>query len=91
MRAATTTWTTTRAKAGLTMGLAGVLLAAAMCAGGLAHAESPPGLIPVQGVLTDDDGAVVNGSVAMVFSLYPSGFAETPLWMEFRLDDDASR
>ncbi len=41
-----------------------------------------PDLIPVQGVLTDSEGEVVNENVAMTFRLFPSKTSNDMLWNE---------
>ncbi len=45
-----------------------------------------PNLIPVQGVLTENDGAPINGNVSLTLSLYDSQTATDELWREERED-----
>ncbi len=45
-------------------------------------AADTPGLFPVQGVLTDGDGAVVDGRTAIGFALYTSSGEPTAVWSE---------
>jgi hypothetical protein len=48
-----------------------------------------PELIPVQGVLADDEGAPLDGSFDIVFALYGAETAGTALWTESRTGEDA--
>ena len=61
-------------------------LALALLAAPSAHADTPP-FFPVQGVLTDADGAAVDGSVSVRFALYDALDATTALWEETRTLD----
>ncbi|TNE85660.1 MAG: hypothetical protein EP330_24730 [Deltaproteobacteria bacterium] len=45
-------------------------------------ALAAPGFIPVQGVLTDSTGAVVDGAVDVTFTLYADGGGTTSLWTD---------
>jgi hypothetical protein len=51
-----------------------------------AHADTPP-FFPVQGVLTDADGAALDGSVSVRFALYDALDATAALWEETRTLD----
>ena len=51
-----------------------------------AHADTPP-FFPVQGVLTDADGAAVDGTVSVRFALYDALDATAALWEETRTLD----
>lgn len=48
----------------------------------VAAAAEAPGLVPLQGVLTDPEGYPIMGDTDLVFALYPSVSAEVPLWTE---------
>ncbi|MCP4872454.1 MAG: DUF1566 domain-containing protein [Proteobacteria bacterium] len=54
-----------------------------------ALAETPP-IFPVQGVLTDADGALIDGSVTVLFALYDASDAAAPVWEETRSLDVAA-
>jgi len=45
-------------------------------------AADAPGLIPLQGVLTDPEGYPIMGQADVIFALYPSNSAEMALWTE---------
>lgn len=61
-------------------------LALALLWAPVAQADTPP-VFPVQGVLTDADGAAVDGSVSVRFALYESQDATASLWEETRTLD----
>ncbi|TNE85170.1 MAG: hypothetical protein EP330_27620 [Deltaproteobacteria bacterium] len=45
-------------------------------------AFAAPGYVPVQGVLTDSNGAAVDGSVDVTFTLYDDSSGSTSLWTD---------
>ncbi|GEM_PF-1779556 len=45
-------------------------------------AAQTPGIFPVQGVLTDDAGALIDGRTAIAFALYTSSGEPTAVWSE---------
>lgn len=61
---------------------ASVAVACALTAAPLSAAV--PALIPTQGILYDEAGVPLTGVHDVVFSLYPSPGAETPIWSEIQ-------
>lgn len=64
-----------------------LLLLTTILASPPARAEGVPGLLPVQGMLFDDEGAPVDEPVSVVFSLYEDVDAETFFFSETRVVD----
>ncbi len=61
----------------------GIAVIASLVSPAIAFAQgSAPTFVPVQGVLTDDQGTPIEGSVELTFSLYDSETAVTPLHTE---------
>ena len=61
-------------------------LVAGLCVAGPAAAQDMPDVLPYQGMLTDADGAPLDGSVDITFRLYESSDAAEPVWTE-AIDD----
>lgn len=61
------------------------LILASLLASPLAYAA--PGFVPVQGLLTDSGGTVVDGSVEVTFTLYTDATGATQVWTDTMLVD----